>query len=362
MLTLKEYREKFKGLSDEQLFKKYTALEMPGGEYIIKDIDKVKEYTKNSILKSINESQTQPTKDNKAPTKNDDTRYSQNKEGKWQNRLDTVYNFNQKQKTKTEDIKIRQRGVLNSMQRNNNTPDAIKKGLSEIDQNYIVITDQDAMDKAAQNIETKGIDKSYDALKTKYDSNMSFSKYDMAEATLLYNDAYSKGDITKALDILTDMAVIGTNSGQVSQALSILYKSTPDGRLMAIQKQLNKINEKNKTDIKISEEDIKAVKDSKGQKELDDALNKTLTNISEKLPKTLSDRLNEYRYLSMLGNPKTHIRNITSNLVMKGVAKAKNKLSGLLQDTFIKDETQKTQTWEKVLAICPETVGIYCNA
>ena len=38
------------------------------------------------------------------------------------------------------------------------------------------------------------------------------------------------------------------------------------------------------------------------------------------------DKINAWRYLSMLGNPKTHIRNLVSNVAMKGTVAVKNAL------------------------------------
>ena len=60
------------------------------------------------------------------------------------------------------------------------------------------------------------------------------------------------------------------------------------------------------------------------------------------MPNTLANRLNEWRYLSMLGNPKTHIRNIVSNLAMKGTSKIKNTLSAFIEDTINPEERTRT--------------------
>jgi len=244
----------------------------------------------------------------------------------------------------------RQRGVFTTALENQNIPADIKSGIKGANKDYIVITDNDALTNAQQRITDNGYDKSLTTLETKFNNNEKLSKYDIAEATLLYNDAFAKGDTQKALDILTSIAVAGTESGQVSQATSILQRATPDGRLLALQKQVNKINEqyKNKkgyNNIKLDEQDITNIKNSQNKKDLDTAINNAIVKVSKQMPNTLANRLNEWRYLAMLGNPKTHIRNIVSNLAMKGTSKVKNTLSAFIEDTV--KPMERTRTLEK---------------
>ena len=59
ILYLIDYRNNYKGVAEEELFKKYWALEMPDNEYIIKNIEQVKEYTKNSVSKLLKLDNTQ---------------------------------------------------------------------------------------------------------------------------------------------------------------------------------------------------------------------------------------------------------------------------------------------------------------
>lgn len=316
VLTLNEYREKFKGISDEELFKKYWALEMPDNEYIVKNIDEVKKYTKENVLNKISEEQ--PTTTPEVATQPE----------------------------------TKQRGVFETALENQNIPTDIKTGIRNQDQNYMVITNEDLVNTAKKQIEQNGSDNSYITISTKFNNNQILSSDDIATATLLYNEAYAKGDTQKALDLLTTIAINGTKTGQASQATILLQKASPDGRLLAIQKQINQINEENKNKksykpLNITQEEMNKIKNSKSQNELDKSVNDTITRLSKEMPKTLGDRLKEWRYLAMLGNLKTHLRNITSNTAMKGVSKIKNTLSSALQDIFIKDISQKTQTLRK---------------
>lgn len=253
-----------------------------------------------------------------------------------------------KQQTKTEtNLDTRQRGVYKSLITNQGIPAEVKANIKKQDTNYMVITDADALDIASKNIAKSGIDKQYKIFKNRVENYEQLSKYDIAEATMLANEYFAKGDTNKYYDLVSDIAVAGTESGQVSQATSILQKSTPDGRVMSLQKQINKINNDNKgkknwQDITLDTEDINAIKNSTNKKELDTAVNQAIANISAKLPKTIGNRVKEWRYLAMLGNPKTHIRNIVSNVAMKGVSKVKNIQAALFEDIFRPQERTKT--------------------
>ncbi|MDD5808132.1 MAG: hypothetical protein PUC93_03545, partial [Oscillospiraceae bacterium] len=77
-----------------------------------------------------------------------------------------------------------------------------------------------------------------------------------------------------------------------------------------------------------------------------------IAEIASKIDPSLMDRVTAWRYLSMLGNPRTHVRNIVSNFTMGTMVKAKNRVGGALEDIFLKDKTQgRTKTLK---AIDPE--------
>jgi hypothetical protein len=231
---------------------------------------------------------------------------------------------------------------------NQGIPETIKNDIkSQDNQNYMVVTDEEALNTASLNIAKRGSQAIYEDFKSRVNNNEQLSKQDIVQATLIANDLFSKGDTQKYMDIISDLAVYGTSQGQSTQALSILKRATPDGRLLALQKQINKINEENKNKkkwqpIKLSQENANNIKNAKNQKDLDNAVNKAIENISSQMPKTLGNRLNEWRYLSMLGNPKTHIRNIIANVAMKGTANIKTKIAAAIEDVVKPSERTKT--------------------
>ena len=54
-------------------------------------------------------------------------------------------------------------------------------------------------------------------------------------------------------------------------------------------------------------------------------------DIANQLKTTVGEKIDAWRYLAMLGNPKTHIRNMVSNIAMKATIKTKNTMARTLE-------------------------------
>ena len=194
--------------------------------------------------------------------------------------------------------------------------------------------------EANRRITTNGLDNELQALKTNFNNGKRFSKDDMVTLQRLYQEAQVKGDTKTAADIIADLAVLGTEQGQSIQALSMINKLTPEGRLMTIERLINRENakltdkqrQKMGKEIQIPQELKQAILNSKNQAELDKNVGNALLQVGNQIPLTIGDKLRSWRYMSMLTNPRTHIRNIVSNVAMKSVAGVKNKVSGAIQD------------------------------
>lgn len=53
--------------------------------------------------------------------------------------------------------------------------------------------------------------------------------------------------------------------------------------------------------------------------------------VADKFPSSFMDKWNSWRYMAMLGNPRTHIRNVVGNTVFGGVTRIKNDVGALLE-------------------------------
>lgn len=175
---------------------------------------------------------------------------------------------------------------------------------------------------------------------------------DIAFAELMIIEADNIGDYETAGRLIAQTAVLGTRLGQAVQALSLIKKLGNNGRLYVLEQEIKDIN-RSLTDgqrkkigaVKLSEESRIKLLEAKGEKELDDAVLDATKEIYEQIPATWADKWNSWRYLAMLLNPVTHIRNMASNLAMIPNAVLKNSISRALKNTdrsvVLKDEYKK---------------------
>ena len=165
-------------------------------------------------------------------------------------------------------------------------------------------------------------------------------------------EAAETGDYSKVLDWATTIQEHGTVSGQMIQAFAKYSRSQLGTlvRLDSIVDQINKdfaksLKKAGKETVEISEESRKKLLDAKNQEEIDAVLDDIADEISAQLPGTLAEKINAWRYMAMLGNPKTHVRNIVGNLFMRGLQKAKIAVGAGLEKIAVKDEAQRTKAF-----------------
>lgn len=129
---------------------------------------------------------------------------------------------------------------------------------------------------------------------------------------------------------------IGTILGQGLQARKIFNMLTPLGAVAFVQKQVTNINDNLRkravaTEVKLSPESLKAITEAKTAEERQAATDNALKEVAKQVPPTWQDRLTAWRYLSMLGNPRTHFRNYFGNAMFVPAVSAKNKLAAGLE-------------------------------
>lgn len=139
--------------------------------------------------------------------------------------------------------------------------------------------------------------------------------------TELANDASDPLRLNKAVKVTADLAVLGTNLGQAVQAMSLIRKLTPRGQmyyLNGVVKQLNRqyatqIRNGKMQPVRINDALLAQLFAATDREGINTAIEAIKDNLAEQIPVTLWDRWNAWRYLAMLGNPRTHIRNLLGN-------------------------------------------------
>jgi len=158
-----------------------------------------------------------------------------------------------------------------------------------------------------------------------------------------------------AVDVLERLARVETDAARALQAAQIMKRLTPSMRYYALQKSLSALNSQIalrtkgeifevKADPDLVEEWVNAIQS--GDETLADSVAKDLyRNIAEQVPKSFADRFNAWRYLSMLGNPKTIIRNTIGNAAMTVMRQISTNLNALGQLLFIRDRKKRTASF-----------------
>lgn len=186
---------------------------------------------------------------------------------------------------------------------------------------YTPVTDNAALREARESFKDK---KNFDKARAEWtaivESGKMPTKFDIAKAEALYVQACAEGQVIEAQKLAAEIAAVGTQSGQVVQAMTLVKRMTPAGQLYYLQKAVDRLNaEKAQKDrnikLKIDPALAKQLLDATNKAELDAALDALTQSLADQMPVTIADKWNTWRYLSMLGNPRTHIRNILGNAV-----------------------------------------------
>lgn len=214
--------------------------------------------------------------------------------------------------------------------------------------NYAPKKQQDSLDRAVKTVEAKGWDGALEQWHEVVDGMRECTDDDLILAQVLLSTAAQANDTAAVSNLSAQIAAKGTEAGRMVNALKLLKRTTPEGRLYYIQHVIDKMNSdysKKGLDTKIEmDPDLAALLlDSEDTESMDDAMDQIYDNIVEQVPNTLTDYLDAWRYFAMLGNPRTHIRNAIGNVIFRGAMGARNIVSAGLQRALI-PENQRTRT------------------
>lgn len=211
--------------------------------------------------------------------------------------------------------------------------DALREDAAQGKFSHIAYSDEEALKKAERAISVDGWDQALANYKAEINSGR-VSKDNTVMGIALYNNAVNSGDYVTAMDIASLMVKNSTNTAQSLQAMRILNKLSPECRLYLAAKSIENIEEDlnerykdNKADIHVDkilyDEYAKALRQGD-----EDGIKTAWANIeqsvAQQIDATWYEKLNNFRYLAMLGNPRTHVRNILGNALFTPVREVKN--------------------------------------
>lgn len=235
---------------------------------------------------------------------------------------------------------------------------------------YDVVTDRSAVQQAQAKIVRDGWREVASSFIAKAELGQRITKADTAEAISAYNLAISEGDHKAAFELATAIADAAHDSAQMVQAMNLMNRLTPEGRLLTLRRLVDKMNDRAARQNRAPRQNTPDSGDVEGARVdyIDKVTGFTLsdelatnylmaetdaeraaawdaitTSIADQIPSTFREKANFWRYTSMLTNPTTHIRNIMGNAIQFGARKIKDGIGTAIERAVIKDPSQRTK-------------------
>lgn len=230
---------------------------------------------------------------------------------------------------------------------------------------YDTRTNKQSLENASAEITKRG-EESVRAAIAKNVGQNKIQDGDIEKALLLYaKDANDPNRQEAAAEMMVQLQEMATMSGRNLQLFRLVRRMTPEGQLMAIQKEVRANTEKMiksgsvkkgfepVANTELEQEYMKAAKDAKNaktdkarqeaeasMKELQDAM---YLDAAAQMPSTFKAKWDAWRYMAMLGNAKTQVRNFAGNLAFKPYKEVKDKMGALAEKLFVpKDQRTKS--------------------
>lgn len=224
---------------------------------------------------------------------------------------------------------------------------------------------------ATKTIQKKGWQGAFDQWEEVTDGRRAVTDDDIALGQMMYTAAVEAGDTQTAMKLAADLAVQGTALGRGVNAFKLLKKTTPEGQLYYLQKAVQRIQQEyqsrfdkqaNKAakkqgvpaediadqyGLKLNEDLVQEFLNAETEEARTEVVDKIYDDVAQQIPKTAGDIVNAWRYFSMLGNPRTHIRNIMGNVASATALDTSHKVSAVGQKFLPKEKRTRALHTDK---------------
>lgn len=186
------------------------------------------------------------------------------------------------------------------------------------DFSYAKITNDQATQRATETIASAGNwNQAYDNWKRDVAAGKAGAEMS-ARGALMLNYAAQQGNKQQWLETLHYMQELGTNTAQGLQAFRIIRTLNATDKIAFLQMSINKmaasIKSKYGVDIEVDNKLIEAYDNATTDEARNEALANVQQNIADQIPSTFLDKWTALRYMNMLGNLKTNVRNVAGNV------------------------------------------------
>lgn len=246
------------------------------------------------------------------------------------------------------------------------TESAIQRG----ELSYITITNDEAAERATQKIEEAG---GWREAYTQWHDEVRDGKTSAemaARGAMLLNHAAEVYEQTKAtgdeaatkaakqewLAILLDVREMGTNTAQGLQAMRMIRDLAPPDKLDFAIASIRRMvaDMKLQGDVKIDENLLNEYRMAETDEQRNEIMTEIQQNVADQIPSTFLDKWTALRYMNMLGNLKTNVRNVAGNVGSAIMYRLKDQVAALVEAITGTERTKSHHVSRELLAACKE--------
>lgn len=241
-------------------------------------------------------------------------KFGENKKSRIISELDeTLSKYNDGETTKSFDTYMRSPEISDEAKQ-------VIKEMRDNNEAFIktTITNKQVLAEAERKVNAD-FDKLYNTFMSNAESGRQATSQDQADALYLVRELINRGEMGKAAKVNAELSAMATENARFLQAQRIWNALTPDGRVrstLSAIRRLEKSRGMASGSIEIGDEGeklLKAIYNAETNAEIARANKEFSKYIWNQIPATFAEKCNAWRYLAMLCNPKTHIRNVLGN-------------------------------------------------
>lgn len=257
--------------------------------------------------------------------------------------------------------------ILNAPITSNEMAPVLEQSVADGRFDYAPVTDQAAMDRANGAIARNGgYQKAAGIFTAKVELGQRVTKDDFTLGVQCYNEAVAAGDAATALELAGDLADAARTGAQVTQAVNLLNRLTPAGKLLTLRRYVDKLNRQSRPSrgrrgdgltaderkaLFVEEASTYAIDEQLAtdymMAETDEARAEAwqaiISDIASRVKPTVLEKWNAWRYTAMLTNPVTHVRNLAGNGVQALLRKTKNAVGTAIEVATVRNTDQRTK-------------------
>lgn len=230
---------------------------------------------------------------------------------------------------------------------------------------YIPETNKGQLLQADQRITNSGPDAELQSLLSKAVNGEKINSIDIAVGERLIQYFSKTGNKKQLQEAIQATALAGTSAGQTVQALAILNHQTPQGQATWIKRSVDKMNKElakkkggtittdengnqivvnkqgkditNKVNLfDLTPEMLEKIINSENKEQMYKNIDEVYEELGQQIPKSVIEKVDSWRYFSMLANIRTHGRNMIGNTAMGLTQSLKNKVAGGIEGVVSK--------------------------